>query len=69
MGNGDEYLDLSSAVLTASISVGGDTNPTKVHKSAPVKNWVQSLISQVDVFLNDKIRQTPTRTARTSKLC
>ena len=54
MGNGDEYIDLSSAYLhiAASISDGGVTNPTIDNKAAPVNNWVQSLFSQVDVSLN-----------------
>ena len=53
-GSGDEYLDLSSAYLhlTASISVGGVTNPTEDDKVAPVNNWAQSLFAQVDVSLN-----------------
>ena len=55
-GSGDEYLDFSSAYLhlTASISVGGVTNPTEDDKVAPVNNWVQSLFLLVDVSLNSK---------------
>ena len=55
--SGDEYLDLGSAYLqlTASISVGGLTTPTEVDKVAPANNWVQSLFSHVDVYLNGKI--------------
>ena len=46
--SGVEYLDLSSAYLhlTASISVGGVTNPTEDDNVAPVNNWVQSLFPQ-----------------------
>ena len=57
IGSGDEYLDLSSAYLhvTASMSVGGVTNPTEDDKVAPVNIWVKSLFSQVDVSLNGKM--------------
>ena len=63
-GSGDEYLDLSSAYLhmTASISVGGVTNPTEDDKVAPVNTWVQSLFSQVDVSLNDKMVSSSSNT-------
>ena len=63
-GSGDEYLDLSSAYLhvTASISVGGVTNPTDDDKVAPVNNWVQSLFSQVDVSLNGKMVSSSSNT-------
>ena len=63
-GSGDEYLDLSSAYLhlTASISVGGVTNPTEDDKVAPVNNWVQSLFSQVDVSLNGKVVSSSSNT-------
>ena len=55
--SGDEYLDLRSAYLhlTASISVGGVTNPTEDDKVPPVNNWVQCLFSQVDVSQNGKM--------------
>ena len=63
-GSGDEYLDLSSAYLhlTASISDGGVTTPTEGDKVAPVNNWVQSLFSQVDVFLNGKMVSSSSNT-------
>ena len=63
-GSGDEYLDLSAAYLhlTASISVGGVTNPTEDDKVVPVNNLVQSLFSQVDVSLNGKMVSSSSNT-------
>ena len=60
--SGDEYLDLSSAYLHMTASIGGVTTPTEDDTVAPVNNWVQSLFSQLDVSLNGKMVSSSSNT-------
>ena len=64
-GHGDEYLDLSNTMLTvtASITKADGTKFTAKDKNVgPVNNWLHSLFSQVDVYLNGKLVSPQTNT-------
>lgn len=59
-GNGDEYTDLSQKMiqLTASIVKSNGTAVTTDEEAktvGPVNNWLHSLFSQVDMFMNQKL--------------
>lgn len=59
-GNGDEYTDLSQTMiqLTASIVKSNGTAVTTDEEAktvGPVNNWLHSLFSQVDMFMNQKL--------------
>ena len=54
-GAGDAYIDLANTYLfvRAKIIRGAGTNLADDAPVAPVNNWLHSLFSQVDVYLND----------------
>lgn len=59
-GNGDEYTDLSQTMIqvTASIvkSTGAAVNDdAEADGIGPINNWLQSLFSQVDMSMNQKL--------------
>ena len=59
-GHGDEYTDLSQTMIqvTASIrtSTGAKITEDAINNSVgPVNNWLHSLFSQVDMYLNQKL--------------
>ena len=63
-GNGEEYLDLSSAYLhiVAHVSKNGVANPEATDKALPVNNWAHSLFSQIDVSINGKMVSSSSNT-------
>ena len=63
-GNGEEYLDLSSAYLhiVAHVSKSGVANPEATDKALPVNNWAHSLFSQIDVSINGKMVSSSSNT-------
>ena len=56
-GTGDAYLDLANTYLLvrATIVNGNGTDIVADTPVAPVNNWLHSLFSQVDVYLNDTL--------------
>ena len=56
-GTGDAYIDLANTYLfvRAKIIRGAGTNLADDTPVAPVNNWLHSLFSQVDVYLNDTL--------------
>ena len=56
-GTGDAYIDLANTYLfvRAKIIRGVGTNLTDDTPVAPINNWLHSLFSQVDVYLNDTL--------------
>lgn len=56
-GHGDEYIDLSHTMLNIQTrilkSVG--TKIKDLVKVGPMNNWLHSLFSQVDVYLNQRL--------------
>ena len=56
-GTGDAYLDLANTYLhvRAKIVNGNGTDIGADTPVAPVNNWLHSLFSQVDVYLNDTL--------------
>ena len=56
-GTGDAYLDLANTYLLvrAKIVNGNGTDIVADTPVAPVNNWLHSLFSQVDVYLNDTL--------------
>ena len=56
-GTGDAYLDLANTYLLvrATIVNGNGTDIGADTPVAPVNNWLHSLFSQVDVYLNDTL--------------
>ena len=56
-GTGDAYIDLANTYLfvRAKIIRGVRTNLADDTPVAPVNNWLHSLFSQVDVYLNDTL--------------
>lgn len=63
-GNGNDYLDLSQTMLhvTAKIVKQDDTPLGNDDKPAPVNNWMHSLFSQVEIYLNQKLISPPNNT-------
>lgn len=60
--SGDEYIDLAHTTLHIIAKVKPNTPPTTENardKIAPVNNWIHSLFSQVDVYLNQKCISPP----------
>ena len=53
-GTGDAYIDLANTYLfvRAKIIRGVGTNLADDTRVAPINNWLHSLFSQVDVYLN-----------------
>ena len=56
-GTGDAYIDLANTYLfvRAKIIRGVGTNIADDTPVAPINNWLHSLFSQVDVYLNDTL--------------
>ena len=56
-GTGDAYLDLANTYLLirAKVVRGDGTDLAADTSVAPVNNWLHSLFSQVDVYLNDTL--------------
>ena len=56
-GTGDAYLDLANTYLLirAKIVNGNGTDIVADTPVAPVNNWLHSIFSQVDVYLNDTL--------------
>ena len=56
-GTGDAYLDLANTYLLipAKVVRGVGTDLAADTPVAPVNNWLHSLLSQVDVYLNDTL--------------
>lgn len=63
-GHGDEYIDLSHTMLNvhAKIVKSDGTKLEDNVKVGPVNNWLHSLFSQVDVYLNQRLVSTPGNT-------
>lgn len=60
--SGDEYIDLAHTALHLTVKVKLDQalpQGTTVAEVAPVNNWMHSLFSQVDVYLNQKCITPP----------
>lgn len=59
--SGDEYIDLAHTALhiIAKIKVDAKLNENEEGNVAPVNNWLHSMFSQVDVFLNQKCISPP----------
>ena len=56
-GTGDAYLDLANTYLLirAKVVRGDGTDLAADTQVAPVNNWLHSLFSQVDVYINDTL--------------
>lgn len=61
--SGDEYIDLAHTTLHIIAKIVPDTKPTETASTlpniAPVNNWIHSMFSQVDVYLNQKCITPP----------
>lgn len=63
-GHGDDYLDLSQTMLYLNAKII-KTNNTPLGEAdivAPVNNWLHSLFSQADIYLNQKLISPPNNT-------
>lgn len=62
-GSGDEYIDLSRTMLYLKVRISPKTEilekGNKTCIVAPVNNWLHSLFSQVDIYLNQKCVTPP----------
>lgn len=59
-GTGDDYMDLSHTLINLKVKITEqDGGPTPV---APVNNWLHSLFSQLDIYLNQKLVSPPNNT-------
>ena len=63
-GMGDEYIDLSQTMLHVKAKIQNhDSTPLKASDTvAPVNNWIHSLFSQLDIYLNQKLVSPPNNT-------
>jgi len=63
-GHGDEYIDLSHTMLhlQAKIVKSDGSKLEDADKAGPVNNWLHSLFSQVDVYLNQRLVSSPGNT-------
>ena len=63
-GHGDEYIDLSHTMLHVQAKIvksdGGNTQATDM--VSPVNNFLHSLFTQVDVYLNQRLVSSPGNT-------
>ena len=61
-GIGEEYMDLSHTMLYLKVKVVKSNGAALEENEvvAPVNNWMHSLFSQVDIFLNQRQISTPT---------
>lgn len=59
--SGDEYIDLAHTTLHIIAEVSPNTTPATGTQTeiAPINNWIHSLFSQVDVYLNQKCISPP----------
>lgn len=59
--SGDEYIDLAHTTIhiTAKIVVDDVVPATEKADISPVNNWLHSMFSQVDIFLNQKCITPP----------
>jgi hypothetical protein len=60
-GTSDEYIDLAHTMIYLQVKIIKNENPPlieggrrSVHNVAPVNNWLHSMFTQVDVYLNQK---------------
>ncbi len=65
-GTSDEYIDLAHTMIYLQVKITKHTNPgaaegdaETIHNIAPVNNWLHSMFSQVDVYLNQKCISPP----------
>lgn len=62
-GHGDEYIDLAHTMLHISAKINKpepvDPNKDEEQNVAPVNNWLHTLFSQVDIYLNQKCVTPP----------
>lgn len=63
-GNGDDYIDLSHTLLhiKAKVQNSDASNIRSGTSVAPVNNWLHSLFSQLDIYLNQKLVSPPNNT-------
>lgn len=63
-GHGEDYLDLSQTMLYLNAKIIKDDNTALLETDnvAPVNNWLHSIFSQVDVYLNQKLISPPNNT-------
>lgn len=63
-GSGDDYIDLSHTLIQIRAKITNqDLSPLADATSiAPVNNWLHSLFSQLDVYLNQKLVSPPNNT-------
>ena len=63
-GNSEEYIDLSHTLLymEAKIQTAGNAAIGDAHNVGPVNNFMHSMFSQVDVFLNEFLVSSSTNT-------
>lgn len=57
--SGDEYIDLAHTTLHIIAKIKKDQATTTTADIAPINNWIHSLFSQVDVYLNQKCISPP----------
>lgn len=63
-GSGDEYIDLSRTMLYMKVRLTPKTETlekttNKTYSVGPVNNWLHSMFSQVDIYLNQKCITPP----------
>ncbi|XP_037298677.1 uncharacterized protein F54H12.2-like [Manduca sexta] len=63
-GAGDDYIDLSHTLIHLKAKILNQDNTKLVTSTvvAPVNNWLHSLFSQLDVYLNQKLVSPPNNT-------
>lgn len=63
-GAGDEYIDLSHTIIQIKAKIINlDSSPIPADAQvAPVNNWLHSIFSQLDVYLNQKLISPPNNT-------
>lgn len=60
-GTGDDYIDLSHTLISIKAKIT-QTDGGEAVDVAPVNNWLHSLFSQLDVYLNQKLVSPPNNT-------
>lgn len=63
-GTGDDYIDLSHTLLHIKAKILNQDSSTLAAATtvAPINNWLHSLFSQLDVYLNQKLVSPPNNT-------
>lgn len=63
-GTGDDYIDLSHTLLQIKAKVLNDDSTSLPATTivAPVNNWLHSIFSQLDIYLNQKLISPPNNT-------